>query len=186
MDTNNNNPNASDVNSPKAQGACCSCPFGRKWFVALLVLVLLVAVVGGLVLKYGKRFSDPYKMGMARIAADKQVQASFGQPVSDVCWMPGGEVGTEEANLYWDLAGPKGKGKANVKARLMNGKWEIVMVEVTLPEGEKIVLPDKGGANDAPLFDQPKKSDSEKSQNKSSQPEPDLNISLPTAGDLKK
>lgn len=91
-------------------------------------------------------------MGMAQIRADEQVQKAFGQPIKDDSWIPSGELAENEANLHWDLAGPNGKGKAYVKARKTGDKWEIVLIEVTPPEGKKIVLQGEGGGNDAPVF----------------------------------
>jgi hypothetical protein len=175
MNPNINNP-ISSGSAPSTQAEKPRCLCKRKWFIPLFILAILVIVVGGLVLKYGKRFSEPYKMGMAQIRADLQVQQAFGQPLRDDSWMPGGEVGENEANLYWDLAGPNGKGKAYVKARNTAGKWEIVIIEVTPPEGKKIVLQGAGGGNDAPVFNPQGAGGAKKEE---TAPMPDLNPTIP-------
>ena len=178
MNANNTNqtPNGSVAPAQK-QEPCSWCSRHRKLSITLIILAILVLVVGALVLKYGKRFSDPYKMGMAQIRADPQVQQAFGQPIRDDSWMPGGELGTDQANLYWDLAGPSGKGKVYVKARKTAGKWEIVIIEVTPPDGKKIILHAEGIGNDAPPFAPPGAAAPEKPQE--SAPPPDLNPNIP-------
>jgi hypothetical protein len=154
----NNNPNPNQCASAQCacagqdQNAECQSSRSRKWKIVLLIFAIMILVGGTLVLKYGKRFSEPYKMGMVQIRANEQVQKAFGQPISDDSWIPSGELTVDEANLRWDLTGPNGKGKAYVKARKTGEKWEIVRIEVTPPEGKVIVLQGEGTGNDAPGF----------------------------------
>ena len=158
-----------------------------KWFVpaTLLGLVLMcsgcvAAILFGIVGLL--RSSPPYVTTMEKIQADPQVKEAFGEPIRDVSWIPAGELNTQNdtgtAELRWDLAGPKGKGKVYVKARMTNGKWDIVMIEVIPPEGKKIVLHDEGpGGNEAPVFNPQGKTAPEKPQETS--PPPELNPTIP-------
>ncbi len=153
-----------------------------KWCIPLLVLVILILWGGAAVMKFiGKRYVEPYKMTMAKIQANQQVQEALGLPIRDDSWTPSGELNVEDnrgsADLRWDLAGPKGKGKAYVKARMISGQWEIVMIEVTLPDGNKLVLRDEGGANEAPPFAPPGAATPEKSPETA--PLPDLTPNIP-------
>ena len=178
MNSNNNNPIPNDsASSVEGQEPRCQCLCKRKWFIPLLIVAILIVIIVVLVLKYGKRFSEPYKMGLAQIRADQQVQQALGQGVRDDSWIPGGTVGEDEANLYWDLAGPSGKGKAYVKARKAAGKWEIVVIEVTPADGNKIILSGEGGGNDAPVFMPQGAAAPEKSQETA--PSFDLNPTIP-------
>jgi len=187
MNFNDNNPTSGDsVPSGQDQKSCSCGPCNRKWCILLLVLTILVLVVGVLVLKYGKRFSEPYKMGMAQIRADGQVQQVFGQPIRDDSWIPSGDLGADEANLYWDLAGPKGKGKVYVKARKTAGNWDIVVIEVTPPEGKKIILQGEGSGNDAPVFVPQGAPATEKSQETAPPPDLSPNIPMPEETEPKK
>jgi hypothetical protein len=190
----NNNLNANQCcSSGDGQKPETQCSGTRKWKILLLIVAVLVLVAGVLVLKYGKRFSDPYKMGMMQIRADEQVQKAFGQPISDDSWIPSGELTDNEANLHWDLAGPNGKGKAYVRARKSKDKWEIVLIEVTPPEGKKIILQGSGGDNDAPVFPQGGAAPAPGANTPAKTPEiapptdPNLNITLPdVTGETKK
>jgi hypothetical protein len=151
---------------------CCGCPGG-----------IFVGVVGIM------RNSEPYLMAMEKIQANPEAQEAFGQPIRDDSWMPLGEIkqelidGSGNAELRWALAGPKGKGKAYVKARMVDGKWEIEMIEVNLPNGKKVVLRDEGGGNEAPPF--PAQDNAESGKAKETAP-PDMNITMPGEGEPKK
>jgi hypothetical protein len=151
---------------------CCGCP-----------AAMFVGVVGIM------RNSEPYLIAMEKIQANPEAQEALGQPIRDNSWMPIGEInqditsGTGNTELRWNLAGPKGEGKAYVKARMADGKWEIVMIEVNLPNGKKIVLHDKGGGNDAPPF--PAQDNAEPGKAKEVEP-PDMNITTPDKGESKK
>jgi hypothetical protein len=118
---------------------CCGCP------------VAIFVGIGGII-----RNSEPYLIAMEKIQASPEAQEAFGQPIHDNSWIVLGEInkdltnGSGNAELRWDLAGPKGKGKAYVKARMTDGKWELETLEVILPDGKKIDLHDEDGGNKIP------------------------------------
>ena len=155
-----------------------------KFMLALLIIFVLIcsfpaALFYGIV---GLRSKEPYKLGLQKIQADPQSQQAFGQPIKDNSWLPAGEIteasGRGNAELRWDLVGPKGKGKAYVKARLMEGKWEIVIIEVNLPDGKKILLHEEGpDGSEAPAFSPGGTAEPEKPQETA--PALDLNPSIP-------
>jgi hypothetical protein len=132
-----------------------------KWFVPTTFILFVLICCGGPVgLFFGAvgimRNSDAYTMGMKQIQANPQVKEALGEDIREVSWMPAGKIEIVgdggNAELRWDLAGTKGNGKAYVKARRTNGKWEIVVIEVTPPDGKKIVMQGEGAGNDAPKF----------------------------------
>jgi hypothetical protein len=143
-----------------------------KWFVPTMFFGFVIVCCGGpAIVAYtmftkGKEIlksSPPYKIAMERIETDPKIKEAFGEPIKDVSFIPSGEMNMKndqgEAKLYWDIEGPKGKGKAGVSARTNQGKWEIVMVEVTLPDGKKITFNDFEGVSAPPFITNPASQD---------------------------
>jgi hypothetical protein len=124
-----------------------------KWFVPVLLLLILL-VGGGIAyyLIYQRVFShEAYQQSMSKILENKEIKESLGEPVKTRFTNPGPSIRQDstETNILWTLAGSSGKeAKAHVFQRLMDGKWETIIAEVTLPSGKKVSLIDEeeGGA----------------------------------------
>ena len=151
MSSNYSDPSAMDANFPGPEQK----PRGWwsrnwKWFVPTVLLCMFViccgfpGVVGYIIYKNPdiiKSKIEPYVKTMDKLRSNPEVQEAFGQPIRDDSWMPGGNVNN---GLFWDIAGPKGKGKVYLRTRIINDKWEIVRIEVTTPDDKKIVIPGEG------------------------------------------
>jgi hypothetical protein len=161
-----------------------------KWFVPTLFLGMILMCSGCLAtIFFGAvgllRNAEPYLPAMQKIQASPEAQEAFGQPIRDNSWMPTWSPDRDNIDVRWDLVGPKGKGKAYVKARMGKVKLEIVIIEVTLPNGKRLLLHDEGpGGNDAPAFNPQGAADGEKKQEAA--PPPDMNIAMPDEGEPKK
>lgn len=147
---------------------CCGCPLGiGVWFLNQVYNL------------------DVYKMSMQRIEADAGLRKELGQPITTVAWPPPSfrvELQNDrgEADIRWDLEGPKGRAKAHVTARLAADKWELVILEVTLTNGKKVsLLAEDEGADKAPLFEGAKPNAKPIENNK---PAPEINMPIP--GDI--
>jgi hypothetical protein len=161
-----------------------------KW--TLLLLLLIVVGGGGFAywLIYQRVFNhEAYQHAMSKIAANKDIKAVLGEPVTTRMTNPGPAMRQEstETNVLWTITGPTGKeAKVRVFQRLTNGKWETITSEVTMPDGKKISLidEDEGGAPPyqapgAPAFDPNAKPD-DKSADKSNENMPeDLSPNIP-------
>ncbi len=127
-----------------------------KWFVPVLLMLVIVAG-GGFAYWwiYQRVFShEAYRQAMSKIRESKEIGASLGEPISTRYTNPGPSIreDSDETNILWTITGPTGKeAKVHVFQRLMSGKWETVISEVTLPDGKKIsLIEDEAGG--APLF----------------------------------
>ena len=152
-----------------------------KWFVPTVLLGMILMCGGCLagiaaIFVSSLRHIEPYVTTMAKIDANKEAQEAFGQPVKDDSWFPVLTPDGNNMDIRWDLSGPKGKGKSHVKSRMSNGKFEIVVIEVILPDGKKLVLHDEGGENEAPVFIPQGAAGGEK---KPESAMPDLNPTIP-------
>jgi hypothetical protein len=161
-----------------------------KWFIPTLFLCMILmcgGCVAGIFFMFisGLKQTEPYVVTMQKIQANAEAQEALGQPIRDDSWFPVLTPDGNNLDIRWDLSGPKGKGKAYVKARTTNGKFDIVVIEVTLPNGKRLLLHDEGpGGNDAPAFTPKGAADGEKKQE--SAPPPDMNITMPDEGEPKK
>ncbi len=152
-----------------------------KW--TFIVLVLLVLVGGAAV--YWALFAriynlEVYRTAMAKIAADKQVQAALGQPVETVHWsLPSARVESGETEVRWTIKGPQGTAKAHVLAKMMMGKWQTPVLEVLLADGKKIQVQDAGDDEaEAPAFHgAAPKGEAKKVENNA--PPPNLDMQVP-------
>jgi len=124
---------------------CCGCPAGIFYWVFNKVYDLEV-----------------FQIAMAKIEADDGLRQELGQPIEIVRWPPPAfsieaTNGSGEADIRWEIEGPKGRAKAHVHARLTDNRWEVVILEVVLPNGKKVSIAAEGdGADDAPPFENPK------------------------------
>jgi hypothetical protein len=153
-----------------------------KWFVPTVFLCLILMCSGclagiGYMIVYGLKNQEPYLVAMEKIQANQQAQEAFGQPIRDNSWIPALIPDGNNIDMRWDLVGPKGKGKAYVKSRMIGNKFEIVVIEVVLPDGKKLVLHDEGGGNEAPKFQPPGAAEGDKKAETA--PPPDLTPNIP-------
>jgi len=84
-----------------------------------------------------------------------------------------------EADIRWEIEGPKGRAKAHVAARKEGDRWDLVVLEVTLADGKKISIAQEGGSNDAPKFE----SKPAETKPEDNSPPPDINLPAPP-GDM--
>jgi hypothetical protein len=162
-----------------------------KWFVPTVFLCLILMCGGcltgiGVLFISGLRHLEPYVVTMDKIQANPEAQEAFGQPIRDDSWFPVLTPDGNNMDIRWDLAGPKGKGKAHVKARMSDNKFETVFIEVILPSGKEIELPDEGGGNVAPPFKPQGAAEGEKKPEASPSPDLTPNIPMPDEKEPKK
>jgi len=161
------------------------------WFVPTLLLTLIILCCGcpvGIGVWFLNQVYnlDVYKMSMQRIEADEGLRKELGQPITTVAWPPPSfrveqQNDRGEADIRWDLEGPKGRAKAHVTARLAADKWELVVLEVVLPSGKKVSLMKEGeGGDDAPPFGEGPKPNATPIKN--NKPAPEINMPIP--GDI--
>jgi hypothetical protein len=141
--------------------------FRKNWLWFVPVLLLTVIVLGGGAV-YWSLFLRIYRLdlcqaAMRTIQADRDLQKTLGQPIQVVYRptreaAPSGRIEDDEIDLLWRIEGPNGEARSHLLAKRRQGKWETIVLEVTLPNGRKVSLADAvgGGADDAPPFDAPK------------------------------
>ncbi|MGD0519061.1 MAG: cytochrome c oxidase assembly factor Coa1 family protein [Thermoguttaceae bacterium] len=134
----------------------------------------------------GLRHLEPYVVTMDKIQANPEAQEAFGQPIRDDSWFPVLTPDGNNMDIRWDLAGPKGKGKAHVKARMTGNKWETVLIEIILPNDKKIQLHDEGGGNVAAPFVPSGAAEGEKKEEAAPPPNINPNIPMPDESEPKK
>jgi len=179
MSTNNVGPDATQTDAQQcaAEGQSCGCPLAKckcRWGFWLIVLIVLggAAVYWAL---YARIYRlDECRQTMQNIAANEEVRNALGQPIEPTGWRPpSARLEAGERDVRWEVAGPKGQAKAHVNSRQRQGEWEIVVMEIVLPDGKKISLAEDGGA---PKFEAPKPGDKKE---ESKGPPPEINFSLP-------
>jgi hypothetical protein len=151
--------------SPSPQQPPCCCCAHKKSLIALLVMVILAAGGVWLVMQQlggSERGTEPYRVAMEKIRANTEIRDKLGVPITDA-WRAGGTI-EDQRPLLFDIAGPKGKAKVELRARCMQGKWELNILEVKVDGSHKKLnlLQDEGGAppftpsqgpgGDAPAF----------------------------------
>lgn len=160
--------------------------FKRNWLWFVPVLLLAIVVLGGGFL-YWSLFIRVYHLpvcqsAMRTIQADKSLQNSLGQPIQPVYWpsreaAPSARIEESEIDVRWNIEGPKSHAKAHVLAKLRQGQWEIIQLEVLLAGDKRVSLADAaGGADEAPAFAPPKPGTDKPSSN---MPAPEINLSAP-------
>jgi hypothetical protein len=122
--------------------------FGRNWkwlipvgcllpfvLVGGCVTVLVVGIVSAL------KTSDAYTMSLAAVRADDQVKAALGDPIEPSFFLSGNiNVSTHggEADVHYDIHGPKGTGTVHAVAEKQAGSWNFKSLRVDLSNGEKV------------------------------------------------
>jgi hypothetical protein len=152
-----------------------------RWFLPTLLLVIVVLGGGAIYWSLFTRIFhlDVCQSGMQAIQASNEVQQALGQPITPVCWgvPPSTRLEAGEKDVRWEIEGPKGKAKAHVHARLLQGQWAIDVLEVTLGNGRRLSIAAGGdNAQEAPAFTA-SKPEAKKSESKA--PPPEINLPIP-------
>jgi hypothetical protein len=157
--------------------------FRRNWLWFVPTLLLGIVVVGGAA-GYWALFVrvyqlDVYKDAMKQIEADPKVKQALGDSIQPGKWpAPAARLEASEQDLRWPLQGTKTRAKAHLNAKLMQGKWELIQVDIVLEDGKHLnVALAADSANDAPSFSTAKPDD--KKANEPSGPAPELNFEVP-------
>ena len=156
--------------------------FGRNWLWFILVDLLVLIAIGagwGYWSFFGRVYClDEYRSAMEKIAGSDQLRSELGEPIQAAGWPPPSpRLEGREREVRWDIQGPKGRAKAHVLARLMQGKWEIIIMEVALADGRKVSLVEEiDDAGDAPLFEGAKP---ENERPQTDAPPPVINLPTP-------
>ena len=185
MSTNNPNSDAleKDSQEPSQPQQKCGCCL-RKWRCIVLVLLAMILLGGGAI--YWSLYLRAYRLEvcqsvMRTIQMDKELQNSLGQPIRPVYWpsretVPNARIEESEIDVRWTIEGPKGRAETHALAKLRQGKWETIVMEVKLPSGKKVLLAEAGGADEAPAFDGPKP---ETKKPETNAPAPEINLPIP-------
>jgi len=122
------------------------------WLGCLPVGVLLVCCGGcGGVVMWGIsqiKSSDPYVDSFTRAQNDPEVIAALGEPI-EAGWAVQGEISVTNddgnANLDYDISGPKGTGTVHVTGEKNNGVWTYSIMSVDTPGGQVDLLDPHAG-----------------------------------------
>jgi hypothetical protein len=136
------------VGGDQPQACCCCCSGKRKMVLLVLLLIAVLLMVGFQIVKYhwgGKlRASEVYQTAMEKVREFPALKDALGEPIND-SWRTAGEL----ESLWFEVSGPKGKAKVEARGRLIQGKWELVGLDVTIESsGKRMEIPLEG---DAPL-----------------------------------
>lgn len=130
--------------SPILKIACFGC---------IALVILMVTCCGGstyMALEMVKN-SQPYKDGIATVAANPEVKEALGEPVQP-SWLVGGSVQDQGASgmaqLVIPVSGPKGDGLLEVQANKSGGVWTNNSMTVTILETGKRIDLMPGGDSD--------------------------------------
>lgn len=102
---------------------------GRRWKIGALIAVVVVALIGAIWfgLWYGFRHSDVYVASWETVRTDPRVIAITGTPMES--GMPSGSIevngGAGNAEIDYDVTGPKGRGTVEVEGTKADGAWRI-------------------------------------------------------------
>jgi hypothetical protein len=113
----------------------------RRKTVAIVLAVFIVvgAFVVGIFAMLGH--SDAYKLGYARLQADKNAMSILGQPVDTGMVM--GSIHTVnddgEASLNFAVSGSKAKGRVYIVAEKSMGQWAIRREALSLDGADKLI-----------------------------------------------
>ena len=130
--------------------------FRRNWlwfvptlFLGLLLPLLLIGVLGVVIWHRVTispvKSSEPYQMALELVQKEPKVIEQLGEPIEQVFWPPpsakGLEGGPGRATLNFDVAGPKGRAAVQAEARMLDDKWGLSFLLVTIAEsGERITV----------------------------------------------
>ena len=141
---------------------CCGCPAGiGLWFLNQAFKL------------------EVYQTAMQKIKTDETLRQELGEPIETLHWPPPAFRVEQhdhrgEADMRWEIAGPKGHARAHLTARLADEDWDIVVLEVELANHKKVSLSVEG--NEAPIYQPPKPDDQKPDDNA---PPPEINLPMP-------
>ncbi len=130
----------------------------RGWFsrnvwwmlpAAILVMVSPCCCGGGIFwwVVSSLKSSEPYRMALERVRADRDVIGQIGEPVEETGWLPAGNfayqtnngVTSGRANFDFSVSGPKGAARVHAKAVCRNGKWGFRVLQVRPASGGRTI-----------------------------------------------
>jgi hypothetical protein len=133
--------------------------FRRNWLWFIPLDLLVAVVIAGAVL-YWSFYTRVYNLdvcqkAMLTVAADPSLQQAIGDPIETISWpsrdtVPSARVEESEVDVIWNVEGPKARAKVHVTSRKRQGKWDLVVLDVTTPDGKKKSLSAAGDADDLP------------------------------------
>ncbi len=141
--------NGSENKTDAAAPACacetkkCKCGFFRK----LLIFILVVIAGASVFIKYKR--GEPFNSAHQKVLADATVKETLGEPLSMTQLIPSG---SSSDNMYWGIKGPNGRATVELQARLVDGKWEFVHLDVVLADRSKRIPIAVESGNDAAPF----------------------------------
>ena len=115
-----------------------------KWVIPVGCILPLLVCCGGVTLSFyfvvsALKSSEVYRDAVAQAKANPQVKAALGEPISEG-FMPNGSIETKgdtgSVNMVISLSGPKGSGKLNVIASMINNKWVYSKLEFVATDSE--------------------------------------------------
>ncbi len=159
------------------------------WFVPLLLIVIVVGGGAGIYWAMFTRIHnlEIYQAAMHDIQADPALEEALGKPIRSANWPPpAARLEADEQDLRWNIEGPKATAKAHAAARMMQGKWEIVQLEVNLADGQRINVASSGDSEaEAPTFTAPS-GESPTTETTPTGPPPEIHFDIPPADDMGK
>jgi Cytochrome oxidase complex assembly protein 1 len=122
--------------------------FRRNWVWLLPVGCLLpFLVVGGCVTLivvgvFGTlKYSDAYNLSLAAVRADEHVQEALGEPI-EPSFLVSGNINLStnggNADVSYDIHGPKGTATVNAVAVKEGGSWNFRAIKVVTSGGKRI------------------------------------------------
>jgi len=140
--------------------------------LGLLLLVILIGVLGATIWYRTTvspiKASEPYQMALELAQKDPEVIKQLGEPIKEVFWPPPSATGLEggpgRATLHFGLAGPnaevglagpKAEARVEAEGRMIEGKWGLALVKVTIAgtgQQIKVDTAEKSGLDEAPKF----------------------------------
>jgi hypothetical protein len=171
-------PNLQQFQSPPQRGWWAR---NWLWFIPTLLIacvILCCGCLGGIGAWLFHSFPlEVFQMATEKINADEGLQQELGKPIVPVMSRATSyRKEPREAEIRWEIQGPKGRAKAHVTARKDGDKWEMVVLEVTLADGKKLPIAQEGGNIAKPFESKPAET---KPENDS--PAPEINLPTPDA-----
>jgi hypothetical protein len=130
-----------------------------KWLLGIAI----VALAGGGIFynyKYGAILrSAPYQEVLKVVTNSKQIQDQLGTPIQGISWFPAvnliEEADRGDAQLYFEVSGPKGIANVQSKASKRADGWAITDLKVKIKDQEVNLMPEVSATitDGAPKFD---------------------------------
>jgi len=132
------------------------------WFLLGGALVVVILCCGGIGLLVYKglgiiKESEPYRLAWQQVRQHPRVIEKLGEPIEEASF-PTGEIHIEngggEANLFFQIRGPKGEAQVQSQCRRVRGNWGGTVTVTFEEDKERLQLQLGSGRalSDAPLF----------------------------------